>query len=115
MCEMHSIPAEGCLPYSDLFRYIKTVAVVVAVFFIMGHFVFFPFDHGLSLVAPAMSIEERIKAALHGPIVISDPAIRRQAEACLGVKAMLLRDSDLCQRDINLRVLANPVGLKLLV
>lgn len=96
-----------------LFRHIDAVAVVGAVFFIKGYFVLFRFDDGFCLVTLAMPLEERVKAALHGPIVVFKPTMRRQDKVSLGAEAMPLKNSDLCRSDIDLRVLILPIGLEL--
>ncbi|GEM_PF-7010400 len=74
---------------------------------------FFSFGDGLCLIASTMPFKERVKAAMHGPIVVLKPIMRRQDKVNLVAEAMSLKNSDLCRSSINLRVLVLSIGLKL--
>lgn len=78
-------------------RDIDPVAVVVTVLFLEGDLVLFRLVDSHRLIARALPFEERIKPALHGPIVILKPAMYRQEKVSLRAVAMPLKDPDLCR------------------
>ena len=59
------------------------------------------------------SLRQAMLDARRGDLITFDPSMCGQVKVSLRAVAMLLKNSDLCRGDINLRVFSIPMGLKL--